>query len=309
MNFDKKEVSNSVQLSALLEVSAPKPGNVNRYNDMSNLSFEQFLGASVSIGPVAEKSFELGKNGNIESNLGILFEEAVMETNKWQRGRNPNFGIITLTIPICAALGQIKANKNSKILDKDLNSIGNKVTSILSKSNTKDTINYYKAIKKANPKGLKKTDKYDVHSDKGKKEIKKDNINLLKLFQLSKNREIVMEDLSNNLNIILNEAYPQLRKTYFKTKNLPGSITETFLQILSNHKDTLIARKTTKEKSEEISQNAEDLINSGGYFNNKKGYKKLDKKLRKTQNLNPGSTADLTYGSILFLLLRDEVRP
>ena len=309
MSLKKEDVSRAVQLSALLEVSAPKPGNVNRYNDMENLNFEQFLGSSISIGPIAEKSFEIGKKNKFKSKIGLYIKEAVLDTNKWQTGRNPNFGIIILTVPICAALGLIEVNENLSFKKMSLKRFGEKVSIILSKTNIKDTMNFYKAIKIADPKGIKKIEKYDVKTDKGHQEIKKDNINLLKLFNLSKDREIVMRDLSENLKIIINEGYPKLKNYYEKTKNIPGSITQTFLYLLSQYEDTLITRKTTKKKSKEISQAAKQVIDSGGYFNNKQGVKKLDKKLRKKQVLNPGSIADLTFGSILILLLKDEVRP
>lgn len=299
-NLDRNDISRAVQLASLLEVSAPKPGNVNRYHDMEDLSFEQFLGASISIGPTCKKSYE--KRGE---NIGKLIKEAVSETNKWQTGRNPNFGIITLAIPICSTLGKIEKDFENV----SINEIGEKVTKNISNTNNDDAINYYRALRKANPKGIDEVDKYDFKKDSGIHEIKEDDLNLLDIFKISKDRETVMKDLTNGLEIIGNEAYPKLKRTHKKTKDLSGSITETFLKILSQHPDSLIQRKASKKRAIEVSKRSKRILENGGFFNNKAGLKEFDKYLRNNSNLNPGTTADIIFASLLFLIIKKNVKP
>jgi len=46
------DVATLAQLSCLLEVSAPKPGNVHRGADFEDLTYPDFLVAAALIGPV-----------------------------------------------------------------------------------------------------------------------------------------------------------------------------------------------------------------------------------------------------------------
>ena len=50
------KIAQVAQLACLLEVSAPKPGNVNRHNDFSDLSYEDFLVSAIAIGPAMESA-------------------------------------------------------------------------------------------------------------------------------------------------------------------------------------------------------------------------------------------------------------
>ncbi|MCW4055912.1 MAG: triphosphoribosyl-dephospho-CoA synthase, partial [Candidatus Bathyarchaeota archaeon] len=55
-----QQVSSSLQLAILLEVSADKPGNVNRTASFRSTRYEHFLASAVAVGPSFELAAERG---------------------------------------------------------------------------------------------------------------------------------------------------------------------------------------------------------------------------------------------------------
>ena len=88
------EVAAAGQLACLLEVSAPKPGNVSPERHFHDTRYEDFLASAVAIGPA------LADAG--ESPLGISIRRAVSETLRWTRS-NTNLGIVLLLMPLARA--------------------------------------------------------------------------------------------------------------------------------------------------------------------------------------------------------------
>ena len=89
-----KHVSSCLQLAILLEVSAPKPGNVNRTEGFADTKYEHFLASAVAIEPsfarLASQGFMVSE-GRIEPSgigVGSAIYDAVKRTKAWQRGGN-----------------------------------------------------------------------------------------------------------------------------------------------------------------------------------------------------------------------------
>jgi triphosphoribosyl-dephospho-CoA synthase len=83
--------------------------------------------------------------------------------------------------------------------------------------------------------------------------------------------------------------------------NVNGAVVQTFLEVLAKVPDTFIARKTSIEKSREISLKAEHILNLGGAETllGRKRLKEFDSELRKSSNLlNPGTTADIISAAL-----------
>ncbi|MFQ6086363.1 MAG: triphosphoribosyl-dephospho-CoA synthase, partial [Candidatus Bathyarchaeia archaeon] len=86
-------VTNAIQLALLLEVSAyPKPGNVHRTADLTDLSYEQFLAAIVSMSPTFRSAALRGArcaSGELtieEIRVGALIKDAVERMMSSQGG-------------------------------------------------------------------------------------------------------------------------------------------------------------------------------------------------------------------------------
>ena len=78
------EVAAAGQLACLLEVSAPKPGNVSPGRHFHDTRYEDFLASAVAIGPA------LAAAG--ENPLGTTIRRAVEATLRWTRSEERRVG-------------------------------------------------------------------------------------------------------------------------------------------------------------------------------------------------------------------------
>src|SRR6186713_2013566 len=81
------DIASAAQLACLLEVHAPKPGNVSPGRHFADLHYEDFLASATAIG----RSF----NAAGQQPLGSTIYRAVQDTLVWTR-TNSNLGIILL---------------------------------------------------------------------------------------------------------------------------------------------------------------------------------------------------------------------
>ena len=297
-----------LNLASLLELSGwPKPGNVHRTHDFKNTRFEHFLTGISSIQP---SFYELCSRINDEYNpvennleivgLGKFYLSAAERMMKYQKGGNVVLGHILILGPLSAA--------STVCLRKEINDF-NKFETILSEiisaASVEDTILLYKAINTCNPGSMGKISKYDLNNKNALSEIQKDKITLKRIFELSKDYDLISSEYASGFQIILNEALPYFFSCYEEENDINKASVNTFLKILSEHPDSLIVRKMGKEHAMKISKKAQKIILSGG-INSSKGLRsieKFDMELQKESGkLNPGTTADLLAG-VLFLAL------
>lgn len=89
-----RDVAAAAQLACLLEVSAPKPGNVSPGRHFADARYEDFLASAVAIGePLA---------GAGTRSVGATVRLAVETTARWTR-TNTNLGIVLLLTPLARA--------------------------------------------------------------------------------------------------------------------------------------------------------------------------------------------------------------
>ena len=84
----------AAQLACLLEVSAPKPGNVSPGRHFADLRYEDFLASALAIGGPMATAGERG--------IGSTIRLAVEATSRLTRS-NTNLGIVLLFAPTNAA--------------------------------------------------------------------------------------------------------------------------------------------------------------------------------------------------------------
>ena len=89
--LSQPEIALCAQAACLLEVAAPKPGNVSRYHDFGDTTFEDFLLSAVATGAALSAAGEAG--------VGETVVRAVQETRRWV-AVNTNLGIILLLAPL-----------------------------------------------------------------------------------------------------------------------------------------------------------------------------------------------------------------
>ena len=304
-----------LSLASLLEVAGwPKPGNIRpsfylvRGCEPKKTRFEHFMAGIVAIQPNfrvfcetnLQKSFE-NEDDYKKIELGHFFKNAAEEMIRWQDGGNVLLGHILILAPLAVA-AIICMKKHQTNID-DLKTFLNKV---IENSSVNDTINLYQAIRLCNPGGLGRIKKYDINDENSLNELNKDKINLKKIFDLSKEYDLISLEYSTGFNLILNEGLPYFVKTFNQFKDINIATVNTYLKLLSLNPDTLVIRKSGLDLALYISNMASNILEYEG-ISSEKGLRltiELDNELQaKKGKLNPGTTADLISGVIFCALL------
>ncbi len=266
-------------MACLLEVSAPKPGNVTRFADFRDTSYTDFLASSVILGTVLRKAAAV--------TTGSLILEVVRETRRLV-GRNTNLGIALLFAPLAKAalLGRRRTLRS-------------RLHALLTSLSPIDGRKVYEAIRLAAPGGLGKADRFDVRTTRGR-------VPLLAAMRRAIEWDSIAREYATDFEITFTIGAPALMGCVKKSGDSEASIIQTWLLLLSKIPDSLIARKCGREEAEKVSRQAEEILALGGAFT-QEGRRRLerwDRALRREGNrLNPGTTADLTAAAIYVVLL------
>jgi triphosphoribosyl-dephospho-CoA synthase len=292
-----EDIAFFAQLASILEVSAPKPGNVNRVHDFADTKYEDFVIAGVAIGDPAAKAAERGYragNGAIDISgicIGELIKEAVFGAQEWHSGKNTNLGITMLLIPLSASAGMSIARGNE---------FRENIKPIIKGTTYRDTLSLYEAVRHANLGGLGSSRRLDVNNPDSDRQIKKDGINLYQIMKVTEGDSIAKE-LVTSYDISFNIGYPAIKKAS-AGESISDSIVHGYLTILSKIPDTFIARKNGMDTAEKVSEDA------GAVLEGRMNIDDFDASLRSEDNrLNPGTTADLVASSLFIALLKGDL--
>lgn len=265
------EVALAAQVACLLEVCAPKPGNVNRLHDFADTTFEDFLLSAVAIGPAMARAREW--------TVGQVILRAVEDTRRLVPV-NTNLGIILLLAPLARAAGS--------------ESLREGLRAVLAGLTEEDARLAYRAIRLASPGGLGKVPRGDVGEGTAG--------TLREMMALARERDAIAREYVTDYAVVFELGYPALKEYYRREGTLKVAIMRAFLQILAQVPDTLVERKRGKDAAEEISRQA------GLVLEGKQDLAVFDRMLRQPDNsLNPGTTADLTTACIFVALLNGDI--
>jgi triphosphoribosyl-dephospho-CoA synthase len=309
-----KHISSCLQLAVLLEISACKPGNVNRTTGFHSTQYEHFLASAVAVEPhfahAAGQGILVseGKTEPSEIGIGAIVKRAVESMNAWQHGGNTLLGTIILLSPMAAAAGITLADEKELLLPK----LRANVKSVMESTTPADAVAMYEAINLANPNGLiGKAPTLDVNDPKSKERIVKERITLYDILRISATYDSISRELVENYPLTFDVAYPYFTTQLERTGSLDTAIVHTYLKILSTNPDTLIARKVGLSKAREVSERAREVLEFGGLDTDvgSNAVDALDESLRKQGNqLNPGTTADI-IASVLAVSILNGYRP
>lgn len=300
------------QLSILLEVSSPKPGNVNRLRRFSDTGYRHFLASASMIGrgfhEAARKGTMLPK-GEIPSDsigIGELIHTCVNDSLRGLNNRNTIFGTILLYVPLVIAIAAA-VEENGKFT---IDSTRDWLRAILDQTTVEDTLHVYRAFHLIRPSGdlnRKESswtdihDRYDIENPRIFENIEEDQITLHHLFTLSADVDPICREWAEYYRIVFDEVFPYLDGKSNKLDDLEEGIVHTFIWLLSKYPDGLITRKAGSEKAEEVRLLAERVISGiPGSLASSQALTILEEELGKERNsLNPGTTADLLSAAIL----------
>jgi len=301
-------VSGCIQLAMLLEVSAyPKPGNVDRTHDFEDTRYEDFLASAVAVAsPLREAArkgclVSVGSLSAAEVKIGSIIKRAVQRMNTWQSGGNTSLGTLLLLCPIAVAAGMIMPLERVRAA-----TLRTKLRSVVKNTTPFDAVEVYKAISLAKPSGLGEVERFDITNKRSRRAIVKEKKTLLDIFRLSSAWDSVAYEWANGYPITFELGYPYFTHELKTTGDIRVATVHTFLRILSQVPDTLIARKVGVARSREVSLRSMRALDAGGLLS-KRGRRMifaLDRSLRTPNHrLNPGTTADLTASTLAVAML------
>ncbi|MFH0916379.1 MAG: triphosphoribosyl-dephospho-CoA synthase, partial [bacterium] len=273
------EVAWAAQLACLFEVNAEKPGNVSRVADFRDARFEDFVASAVAIGPAFQEV--------AYASVGETILRAMRDTRRFVR-TNTNLGMILLLAPLAKAAAADGAGDG----------LPGALAQVLAGLTAEDASKAYRAIRLAEAAGLGKVDRHDVSQE----EV---DLTLLEAMLLARDRDSVAREYVTGFQITFGPGYPTLRRTWDEGRRLSECIVQTFLTVLAQVPDTLIARKEGEAAAEKVSWRAQEVLAIGGCFS-ERGRAELDRfdhELRDERHrLNPGTTADLVAASLFVFL-------
>lgn len=278
-----EKIAWAAQIACLLEVSADKPGNVTRYNDFNDTYFEDFVVSAAAIGPAFQHA--------ADAPVGETVIRAIRTTKRFVAG-NTNLGIVLLLAPLAKAAGLDHAG-----------GLRSALRSVLSNLTVDDTRLTYEAIRLANPAGMGTVQKYDLQET----EI---DITLRQAMALARDRDTIAREYVTEFKITFEIGLESLRRNLEKGAGMPQAIIQTYLTIVTQVPDTLIARKVGMEAARRISVRAGQILKTGGVMTaeGKAELKRFDTELRdEGHTLNPGTTADLTAGVLFAYLVENDL--
>jgi triphosphoribosyl-dephospho-CoA synthase len=275
------------QLSMLLELSSsPKPGNVDRCHDFEDIGFQDFLISAVSSYPILRKAAS-GRYG-----VGRLILEAVESWKSWSLPGNTHFGSITLLVPLASA---------TAISSPDLGDLKPALDRVLKSTTIDDSVDFYKAFGLAGAR-VADVEEFSLKSEKSQDLVRREGKTLIELMRLSQGHDLIAREWSTcyqrsfHISEILSRNVGDL--------GLNCGVVKTYIQALAEEEDSLIMAKFGREKAAEIKSFAREALRGDVQRENLiKKAADLDKILI-SEDLNPGSTADLIASSLFISLLR-----
>jgi triphosphoribosyl-dephospho-CoA synthase len=272
-----EKVAAAGQLACLLEVSAPKPGNVSPERHFHDTRYEDFLASAVAIGPALT---EAGRQP-----LGATIRRAVEDTLRWTKS-NTNLGIVLLLAPLAkAALGQGQTLRD-------------RLGAVLAATTVDDATEVYAAIRRARPGGLGQSTVEDVSGTP--------SVTLREAMGLASGRDAIAREYVSNFQLTFEVGVPAVLAA--RRDGLPwtDAAVEAYLALLELGPDTHIARKLGVAEAQGISRKAGEARALGGIRSaaGRQALDDLDRELRDERNRrNPGTTADLTCAALFVVIL------
>jgi len=271
-------VAAAAQLACLLEVSAPKPGNVSPFAGFRDASYEDFLASAAAIGPALTAAGERP--------LGATIRAAVEATARWVPS-NTNLGLVLLLAPLARAA-----------LTPGGASLRDRLAATLAATTVADARDTYAAIRLGAPGGLGRAPDQDVAGTP--------TATLRDVMAMAVERDAIAREYASDFRTTFELGAPALRAALADRLPWRDAVVETYLTLLAAAPDTHIARKLGLPAAVTVQQRGRSVLDAGGVRTapGREAIAALDGELRDEANtLNPGATADLTGAAIYLVLL------
>jgi triphosphoribosyl-dephospho-CoA synthase len=260
----------AAQLACILEISAPKAGNVHFNASFDDLDARDFLVSAAAIaGPMDQSPIR---------SIGHTVLASIFATSSLV-STNTNLGIVLLLAPM-AAQGDQPVDRAT--LSRRLES-----------TTVEDACLVYQAIRLANPGGLGRVDEQDVADEPIER--------LIDVMRRAAERDLVARQYATGFADIFEVGVPSLREALGAELSIENAIVRAHLTLISRLGDSLIERKCGADTSRVAARMAREVL-SRGWPETRKAidhFERFDAWLRADGNRrNPGATADLVVAVI-----------
>ena len=274
MSYQNLTLGQQVTLACMLEVSAPKPGNVHRGADFEDLTFFDFIQSAAAIGPMFDQHHR--------DRLGTLVFAAI-EATRNVVSTNTNLGLVLLMAPIAQAAS--------------LNPEG--IENVLASLDQEDTRLVYQAIELAGAGGLGQVSEMDINHAPPE--------SLLVAMQQAQQRDLIAAQYSNGFHDLFHFAVPKFKEIQQTGLSQVDAIIRMHLEFMAHFPDSLIARKCGQAIAQESADRASNVLDEAkqGEQEYHAALSEFDFWLRSDgHRRNPGTTADF-IGAVLLVGLRE----
>jgi triphosphoribosyl-dephospho-CoA synthase len=282
-------------LCCILEVVAPKPGNVHRGADFEDVTLVDFTTSAVILGNVID--------GLPQNSVGDTILQAV-RSNSEIVGTNTNLGIILLLVP----LAKLVALDSDALLNPD------RISNFLSGLSHEDGGKIYEAIRLASPGGLGTAQELDVGT------ASTDSVDLMAAMALARERDLVAQQYSDGFRLLFEVAIPLIEYGRELLGGLTEGIVYAHVALMAKFPDSLIVRKCgleVAEHSQMLASKAIETLSGDGmreFSECQDDYwglvSELDFWLRSDgHRRNPGTTADLIAASLFIGIHNRIIKP
>ena len=275
--MNARDLEHWIRSACLLEATARKPGNVHPGASFADLTYDDFVKSANAIAPILAQARERG--------VGQAILDASLATRE-QVGRNTNLGIILLLAPLAAAEPGIKLRDG--------------IAGVLAALGVEDSKLVYRAIAAAQPGGMGRVEDEDLANEPRSA--------LVEVMRLAAGRDMIARQYATDFDLILNAGMSLLSPVAFR-ENWEQAVVRLYLELMSRHPDTLVARKCGAGVADESAERARRVLDYGWPDSaaGRETILELDSWLREDGNRrNPGTTADLVT-ACLFAAMREGI--
>lgn len=262
----------------ICDINALKPGNVGRHGAGHGMECADFVRSAEVVTPIlCDRRLGLGKR--------ILYS---VEATRAAVHCNTNLGMVLLVAPIIQVFQEHGAAADFRCA----------VKSFLVSLGRDDARDIFAAIRLADPGGLGKTDRYDVHS--------LPDIDIYSAMDAARDRDLIALQYAGGYREVVDPGLRCLQNCHDRRNSVEWAVVACYLMYMASFPDSHIRRKHGIETAERVRQRSNPVLERFMGHDNPEDAKEallgFDRELKES-GLNPGACADLTAASLLLFRL------
>ncbi len=299
-------VASAATTALLIELlAAPKPGLVDRYSDLRELTVFRMSASAVAAYRWFLRAAIMGARRSRNA-VGRCVLGAVDDALSSQRGGNTHLGALLLLVPLCVAAGRLLRSRDGLSAEK----LRVQAIEVVRAAGPGDAVDVFKAIKKARPGGLGKVAYLDVNDPETYEEIRRKRIGLREAFSAYKGRDLVADELVDGYPLTFEVCVPVMRRSLRSGRTIDVSVVNGLLSIMAARPDTHVVRRNGPHVARYVSDLARRALGLGGLASpsGRRFLERMDSYMRE-RDVRPGSSADVVDAALMVLLLTEGVRP